>query len=119
MQRYAEADDDSFPWELVQEQVTRLEREKQTVTGIIADIQQRISVAQAELDQLHDLQTYIDRVACNLKAFDFAEKRLALEALGVTVYANGRDWRMDVSIPLPTDAVSTDTLSSRWCRPPR
>jgi site-specific DNA recombinase len=91
MQRYAEADDDAFPWELVQEQVTRLEREKQTVSGIITDIEGRVQAEQAAAQQLHELQVYVERVASNLKAFDFDEKRLALDALGVTVYADGRD----------------------------
>jgi site-specific DNA recombinase len=118
MQRYADATDDDFPWELVQEQVTRLEQEKKTVSGIVAETGRRMAQAQTVVDQLCDLRAYIDRVASNLQRFDFEEKRLALEALGVTVYADGREWRLEVSIPL-TENAGKALQTSRELQHPR
>jgi hypothetical protein len=88
----------------VHEQITRLEREKETLAGLVADIERRQRSQRASVERLEDLTLYLDRVASNLKVFDFAEKRLALEALGVTVYADGRDWRLECGIPLGADA---------------
>jgi hypothetical protein len=36
-----------------------------------------------------------------LAGFGFAEKRLALEAMGIKIYGNGREWQLDVSLPKP------------------
>ncbi len=48
-----------------------------------------------------------------LASFGFEEKRLALEALGVTVIANGRDWRIDARIPHVVEAETISSNSSR------
>jgi Recombinase len=112
VQRFGEALDDSFPWELVHEQITRLEREKANLAGIVEDIERRLIAQRADVDRLQDLTEYLERVAHNLNAFDFDEKRLALEALGAMVYANGRDWRLECNIPLSTEAGITNTTYS-------
>ncbi len=38
-------------------------------------------------------------MAQNLESFGFEEQRMALEALGVRIKANGRDWQLTCSIP--------------------
>jgi hypothetical protein len=58
------------------------------------------------------------RVASNLQRFDFAEKRLTLEALGVTVYADGREWRLEVSIPL-SESAGKALPTSKWSGRPK
>jgi site-specific DNA recombinase len=107
VQQFGEAEGDDFPWALVQEQISRLEKEKVTLQGIIADAERQMAQQQHSVDQLEALTVYIDRVARNLESFGFEEKRLALEALGVRVYANGRDWRLECNIPIPGDVNTT------------
>lgn len=53
----------------------------------------------ADATKLTTLSEYSARVRSRLASFDFADKRLALEALGVKIQGNGRDWRLDVALP--------------------
>jgi site-specific DNA recombinase len=106
---FAEADDGSEAWEMVKEQIDSIGAEKRTVSAIAAEIERQLGAQQAAVDQLRELAAHVERVGSNLKAFDFEEKRLALEALGVTVYADGRDWRIECGIPVGIDAAKPDT----------
>jgi site-specific DNA recombinase len=111
IQRFGEQNDDAFPWELVQEQVTRLEREKATLAQVIGELERQMAAQLALTDQLDALSGYLDRVSQNLHSFGFEERRLALEALGVQVSAAGRDWKFECRIPL-TDAGEVNTTYS-------
>jgi site-specific DNA recombinase len=109
IQRFGESTDEVFPWELVQEQISRMEREKATLVAMATELDRRLAEQRIAADQLEALTVYIERVAANLEAFGFAEKRLALEALGVKVHASGRDWRIECNIPISADTGVTDT----------
>lgn len=106
LRSFAAEDDDSFPMELVQKEVARMEQEKTQVRATVAELERRIAQQDSALDQLEALSAYCERVARNIDTFGFEEKRLALKALGVRVVANGRDWQLRGSIPLTSpDAV--------------
>jgi hypothetical protein len=62
---------------------------------------------------LKSLYDYCRKVEKELATFEFDEQRLALEALGVTVIANGREWRMNARIPR---VVEAETISSNCLR---
>jgi len=102
MRRFTEAEDDSFPWELVEREIKRLEHEKAAWQRQIADIDSRLSQQALAQEQLVTLHAYCERVAYHLDTFGFEEKRLALEALEVRVTGSGREWTISGSIPLDT-----------------
>ena len=97
--KFRKADDDSLPWELVEREISRAEKEKQQLRATISEIERRLAEQQQAIGQLDALKTYCERVAQNLERFGFEEKRMALEALGVRIKANGRDWQLTCSIP--------------------
>ncbi len=112
IQRFSQAEDDTFPWELVQREIARVEQEKAQVRAELAAAEQRIIQQAAAVEQLDALTTFCERVGQNLDRFGFADQRLALEALGITVQANGREWTLTGRIPLDPEAgVLTRTCS--------
>jgi len=106
LQQFSQAEDDAFPWELVKDQISRLEREKHQHELVIADLERRLADQRHTQAQLASLTAYCARVARNLDAFGFEEKRLALEALNVRVLANGREWSLSGSFPIEQEAGS-------------
>ncbi len=100
IRRFGASDDDSFPWELVDREISRLQQEKGQIQATIGQIEQRLAEQLATVEQLGALTAYCERVAKNLDGFGFDEKRLALEALAVQVVANGREWQLLGEVPL-------------------
>jgi site-specific DNA recombinase len=96
---YAASDDD-FPLDLVKEQIKSAVQEAERWEATISDLEARLAQGQLRIEQLGALQEYCERVAQNLETFGIEEKRLALKALGITVKANGRDWRLDGEVSL-------------------
>jgi chromosome segregation ATPase len=99
VRRYAEAEDDSFPWELVEREINRVEAERRTAQAVVAEIDARIAKQEDAIVELDALRTYCDRVGANLDAADFITKRNAVEALIERIDANGREWTLLGSIP--------------------
>jgi hypothetical protein len=112
LRRYSEAEDSTFPWELVEREIKRLEAEKVGWAATIADLEDRLQARELVREQLEALHVYCERVGRNLDAFAFDDKRLALEALQVRVTGNGREWRLDGSIPLHEDAAHRGVVST-------
>lgn len=104
VQRYASAGDDSrFPWELVEQEVERLDAQKRQWEEAIDEIKERIARQERAKARMEWLVEYCELVAANLGAFDFSARCLALDAFGVTVMATGKnqkDWDIDGLIPL-------------------
>lgn len=99
LRRYSEATDDSFPWELVQGEVGRLEKEKAALAETTAELEERMRRQAASTARLEELSRYCERVAENLETFAFEERRMAIEALGVTVTGSGREAWIHYAIP--------------------
>jgi DNA invertase Pin-like site-specific DNA recombinase len=78
--------------------LAQAEREKQQMEGAIAEIEKRIDEAlrpASELSRLRELS------GLAREALSFDERRLALRALGVKVYANGDEpthWRYEIGL---------------------
>jgi hypothetical protein len=109
--------DDDFPLDLVKQQITTAERERERWQATIAELEARMAREHLQVEQLDALQAYCARVAQNLETFGFAEKRLALEALGICVVASGREWSLRGSIPLgPPPEQSSQRIRERISR---
>lgn len=119
VRKFSESDNDSFPWELVQREIENLQAQKRQLESTVADLESRIKRDECTKQQLHSLQAYCARVGQNLGNFDLPQKRLALEALGVKVYANGNDWRLECDLPLPPVTRASDQQSRSWVSPTR
>ena len=57
IRRFREAEDDTFPWDLVEREITRAEHEKVQLRASLADVDRRIAEQQAANDRLHSLTT--------------------------------------------------------------
>lgn len=102
---YASAEDD-MPLEAVKLQLQAIGRDQQTWRGAVARLEQQIAAHDAATEQLADLSLYVERVAANLRSFDFEGKRIAMEALGVQVEANGANVKVYTNLsPKPADGV--------------
>jgi site-specific DNA recombinase len=119
VRRYAEADDDSFPWELVEREIVRVEADRRQAQATLAEIDARIAAQAQAIVQLDTLRDYCDRVGAHLDVADFATKRNAIEALIERIDANGRDWTLIGSIPLHGRAGVVSHSSSDCGRRPR
>jgi hypothetical protein len=81
----------------------RLVREKERYLTLAKEIDGRIAERQQSTFQLERLVEYCARAAQNLDSFGFEEKRMAFQALQIRITANGGDWDVDGSIPIPLD----------------
>lgn len=113
--RLADSPEDDSLWELVQREIKRIESEKQAIGNSIGEMEQRLETERQAVVQLDSLRAYCERVAHNLDAFGPEEKRLALEAMGVQITANGREWEGRGSIPFGASSAGVVSLSSERC----
>jgi hypothetical protein len=93
------ADEEQYPVDLIQRELAQIEQEKAHLAAALAQIEAQLAAWQVSIEGWDNLMTYCQDVAQNLETFDHKEKRRILEALEVTVVANGRDWRVSGSIP--------------------
>ena len=98
---------------LVAGKLTELERQQQRLEQERAAILDRQQAWQSIQVRLDDLSRWCQAVAARLDTMDYAQKRVALEALGVraTVYRSDHDprWSITTSIPLGGSDASTST----------
>jgi len=116
--RYAAAEGDEFPWELIQQEIARIERQKKDLQAQVAELERRTELDRLAANQMTAFAEYCERVSRNLATFGFEEKRLALDALGITVYANGREWHVVGEVLLDASTGESGTASTRCARPP-
>lgn len=109
VRRLREADDDTFPWELIEREIASIEREKRDVQATVTAIEGRLARQQEASAQLDALADYCATVASNVDEMTFDEQRLALEALAIRIDANGgkkvRDWHGYGELPLTGEGI--------------
>lgn len=110
VKRLRDADDELA--EIIERELLNAKREKQALLNTLADLDARIEGQEQAAVNLKSLYDYCREVENELAGFEFDEKRLALDALGVTVIANGREWRMTARIPNVIEAESISPNSS-------
>ncbi|HJQ32936.1 MAG TPA: recombinase family protein [Pyrinomonadaceae bacterium] len=106
VKRLRDADDELA--EIIERELAQAKREKDALLKTLADLDARIEGQEQAVVNLKSLYDYCREVENELAGFEFDEQRLALEALGVTVIANGREWRMNARIP---SVVEAETIS--------
>ena len=114
---FREADEEIFPLELIRREIAQIEKEKAQLVSALAAIDARLAAWQGHITRWDCAVAFCQRVAQELDTLDLAEKRLALEALAVTVIANGRDWRLNGSIPGDAQPGMLSQVSWGWDRP--
>lgn len=85
--------------ELLEREIGRAEVERQQVMAEIDELERRIAALQTTARQWEAVEAYCQRVAGKLDTFDFDQKRLAFEALDVTITANGRQVHIRGGVP--------------------
>jgi site-specific DNA recombinase len=95
--RAGQADDDL--WEIFEKEIAAKREAKKRFEKVIAELEARLEAEDQATRNLTALTDYCAQVRNRLSEFDFAEKRLAIEALDARVTGSGRDWRLDVSLP--------------------
>jgi site-specific DNA recombinase len=93
------AEEETFSTELLRREMAQIKKEKAAVATAMTQIEARLAAWQGQIARLDRVTAYCQRVTQRLESFDFAKKRLTLEALDVTIIANGRTWRITGSIP--------------------
>lgn len=99
--------------EIIERELSQAKREKQALLRTLADLNTRIEAQDQAAINLKSLYDYCRKVEQQLASFEFDDQRLALEALGVTIIANGREWRLNATIP---SVVEAETISSSCSR---
>jgi site-specific DNA recombinase len=109
VQRYAQTlNDTDFPSHLLEQEIKRLEAEKQQLAATLLEARERLSAQRQTTAHLEALVAYCQQIREDLEdpeTFSFEEKRLALDALGVQVTANGRDWELTMTLALQGGTV--------------
>jgi site-specific DNA recombinase len=90
---------------LIADKINALEAQREQYTAEREGLLSRRQRWQAALDRIEDLQHWCRRVAANLAALTYQEKRLALDALGVAarVWRTGHDPRYKIRASIPLD----------------
>jgi Recombinase zinc beta ribbon domain len=110
IKRLRDADDDLT--EIIERELSQAKREKQALVKTLAELDAQLEGQEQAAVNLESLYDYCRKVEHELDNFGFDEQRLAVEALGVTVLANGREWRMDGRIPQYAEATTISSNSS-------
>lgn len=97
VRRLREADDELAA--IIERELLQVEREKQQIINTLADLDARIAQQEQAVVNLRSLYDYCRDVERELATFDFADKRLALEALGAGLVAAGYDWKLNANLP--------------------
>ena len=102
--------------EIIERELLQAKREKRALPKTIADLNARLERQERAALNLTNLYDYCRKVENELATFGFDEQRLAVEALGVTVRANGREWHMNVRIPhvVEPETISSDCLRTTY-----
>jgi len=108
-------EDDNAPWDLIKRELAQVEQEKKQVQVMLGEIERRLAEQHRVVTQLEALETYCARISRQLERFDFDGKRLAFEALGIRVTANGKEWQLQGSIPVEDAGVMTQ-MSAHYGR---
>lgn len=111
VKRLRNADDELA--EIIERELLQATREKQALLKTLTDLDSRIEGQEQAAVNLKNLYDYCRKVEEELATFEFDEQRLAIEALGAVVIANGREWRIDANIPF---VVEAETISSNSLR---
>lgn len=90
---------DESLWEAFNGQLKLKTGEKQRMLDAIGDIEKRLASFDADVNATKALAEFSNRVSQNLAEFGFDEKRLTLESLNVKIQGNGKEFRLDVSMP--------------------
>ncbi len=102
LDQFGASDNPAFPWHLVEEKITALQRERARWQEILDRSEQAVAASRRDEQQHRDLSDWCARLAANLPTLDFETKRLALDVLGVRVEAMGREsatWRIAYASP--------------------
>ncbi|MEJ7615833.1 MAG: recombinase family protein [Pyrinomonadaceae bacterium] len=117
IKKFRNSADDVNLWPYIKREIDQASREKQQLEEAISQLESRIADQARHVADLRYLSDYCERVRENLATFTFDDKRCALQALDVKVYANGDDsglWQWEVSIPLEeqSDVIPLHILRS-------
>lgn len=85
----------AIPWELIERQITRAEREKRAAARHLAELEQRLMARHMEGERLDHLAAWCAHAAERVKHFTFDERRLACEVFGVRVTGSGESWTIE------------------------
>ena len=88
------AQSDAVPWDLVEREVGRGEREKAPIIDLIARLEQQAEERQASARRTRTVDEWCLAVVDDMDGWTFVEWRFAVEWLGLRVVANGVDWRL-------------------------
>ncbi|MDP9363747.1 MAG: recombinase family protein [Chloroflexota bacterium] len=112
--------DDEDTAAVVAAEVTALSAEKRQLEEERGRVETASADWRAARDQLADLQSWCGRVAANLGALGYDQKRHLLDALGVQVrlFHTDHDPRYHVTASLPLDEVIASSGSRRCAAPP-
>jgi site-specific DNA recombinase len=97
--RFGEGDD-SFPWELVESEVKRLQAERQRLEGDLASMRAESVQQHAAMAWLTDLVATCEQIAGGIDELEFEDRRELLELLQTTVKHDGRTWSLRAGIPV-------------------
>lgn len=97
------ADDVIFPWELVEQEVTALERQKRQRQAELDSIEARLTqAATAHTEALATLDR-ADTLRPVISVLSPQERRSVLESFSTRVYADGLTWRVYFAYPTESD----------------
>src|SRR5262249_43641087 len=100
---------DDVMWGMIEHQIRLAERERHDAAADVNAAARATAEHENALAHLQSVRAYRANVASNMAAFDFTEKREALEALDLRVFANGREWYAKGGIPGEGDGIVLGT----------
>lgn len=100
--------DDDFILKAIQDELKKKKQNRDNLLAEIANAEGRLTAFDTNLTGFEKLTEYCKRVSENIDAFDFNERRVALEALGVKVIGNGRKIKVSYSFPVEKQVFETN-----------
>jgi site-specific DNA recombinase len=113
-----EADDTA--WQLVKRELAQVEAEKKQFRATITEAEQRLADAGQALAKLEALTAFCANWQENVERATWDDQRLAIEALGVVVSANGHEYLIRGNVPLdgagPSGAIAGTVSITCSCK---
>ena len=89
----------AFPWELVEREVARLERDKRQWRATVVELERRLSERRATAAQRAEMRAYIASLRPTLDQLATEEQRVVLESLLARVTVSGKTGTIWLALP--------------------
>jgi site-specific DNA recombinase len=103
-----------FPESQVESENKRLNKARETLTARRTELQTQIKACQDTINNVPNLEAFIERIQTGIGNLDFQGKCLVLDTLNITVWIDGESIEVTGTIPVENGDIVTTSSRALW-----